>query len=70
MKKKFESNKMMEKDIILAAIHNRKSVRDYLPQKPVSKEDLHTMIKAGMAAPSAKNKQPWAFIAITDNFNE
>jgi nitroreductase len=49
----------------LSVIHSRKSVRNYTG-KPVSKEDLTTLMKAGMAAPSARNQQPWAFIAVTD----
>lgn len=53
-------------EVMLAEIHNRKSVRSFVPQKPVSKEDLTTIVKAGMAAPSAVNKQPWAFIVVTE----
>ncbi|MCT4616545.1 MAG: nitroreductase family protein [Marinifilaceae bacterium] len=44
-------------------IHKRKSVRSYTDKK-VSQEDLLKLVKAGMAAPTAVNKQPWAFIAI------
>ncbi|MFA8449778.1 MAG: nitroreductase family protein [Bacteroidales bacterium] len=49
----------------LDIIHKRKSVRNFSNQK-VSKEQLETIIKAGMAAPTAVNMQPWAFIAIDD----
>ncbi len=49
----------------LEIIHQRKSVRNYTDQQ-VSKEQLQTLVKAGMAAPTAVNKQPWAFIAIND----
>lgn len=49
----------------LPVIHSRKSVRRYTGEK-VSTEDLLALMKAGMAAPSAVNKQPWAFIAVTD----
>ncbi|MCE7697315.1 MAG: nitroreductase family protein [Methanobacterium paludis] len=48
---------------ILNTIKNRKSVRNYL-DKPVSNKDLETLIKAGMAAPSAVDLRPWAFIDI------
>jgi nitroreductase len=44
-------------------ILKRKSVRNYL-NKPVSKETLEWILKAGMAAPSAVNQQLWEFIAI------
>jgi flavin reductase (DIM6/NTAB) family NADH-FMN oxidoreductase RutF/nitroreductase len=49
----------------LAVIHNRKSVRSYT-NRPVSRELLSELVKAGMAAPSAVDKRPWAFVAITD----
>lgn len=49
----------------LEIIHQRKSVRNYT-DKEVSKEQLEQLVKAGMAAPTAVNKQPWAFIVIND----
>ncbi len=50
---------------ILESIFQRKSVRHYLPDA-VSVEDLEKIVRAGMSAPSAVNRQPWAFVAITD----
>lgn len=47
----------------LSWIMNRKSVRAYL-DKPVSPDDLQTILRAGMAAPSAVNRQAWQFIVI------
>ncbi len=49
----------------LEIIHQRKSVRHYL-DKSVKKEDLLTLIKAGMAAPTAGDRRPWEFVGITD----
>ncbi|GAF05889.1 nitroreductase family protein [Saccharicrinis fermentans] len=49
----------------LEIIHKRKSVRNYT-DKEVSKTQLETLVKAGMAAPTAVNKQPWAFIVVND----
>jgi len=49
----------------IKTIHQRKSVRSFTDEK-VSKEVLEQLIKAGMAAPTAVNKQPWAFVAIDD----
>lgn len=49
----------------LTTIYNRKSVRHYT-DRLVSKEQLTEMVKAGMAAPSAVDKRPWAFVAISD----
>jgi len=51
--------------IILANIHARKSVRNFTGE-PVAKEGLTELLKAGMAAPSARNRQPWAFIVVTE----
>ena len=46
-------------------IMNRKSVRAY-SDAPVSEEQLMTLVKAGMAAPTAVDCRPWDFIVITD----
>ncbi|MDD3740134.1 MAG: nitroreductase family protein [Bacteroidales bacterium] len=49
----------------LEVIHSRKSVRHFTDE-PVTKEQLETLVKAGMAAPSARNLQPWAFVIVTE----
>jgi nitroreductase len=49
----------------LTVIHSRKSVRIFTGQA-VSKKDLNTILRAGMAAPTAVNKQPWSFVVITE----
>ncbi|BAX81074.1 flavin reductase [Labilibaculum antarcticum] len=49
----------------LEVIHNRKSVRHFTDQ-PVSKEQIETLLRAGMAAPTAVNRQPWAFYVVTE----
>lgn len=49
----------------LEVIHNRKSVRNFTDE-PVTKEQLETIVKAGMAAPTARNLQPWAFVVVTE----
>ena len=46
-------------------IFHRTSVRKYL-NKPIEKEKLELILKAAMAAPSAKNQQPWEFYLVTD----
>lgn len=50
----------------LEVIHQRKSVRKYIDNKPVPDSLLDIIVRAGMAAPSARNIQPWEFIVITD----
>jgi len=48
---------------VLTVIHSRKSVRQFTAE-PVSRDKIEILLRAGMAAPTAMNKQPWAFIAI------
>ncbi len=52
-----------------AAIDNimtRASVRAFKSQ-PVEDAKLTTLLKAGMAAPTAADKRPWRFVAVTDH---
>ena len=49
----------------LDVIMTRTSVRSFTGD-PISKEQLETILKAGMAAPSAINIQPWRFVVVTD----
>lgn len=63
--KKDDSVKALDKqEIVLNNIHERKSVRSYT-EKELIDEQLQTLVKAGMAAPTAANKQPWHFIIVT-----
>ena len=48
-------------DVIMA----RTSIRSFTGD-PVSREQLETLLKAGMAAPTAMNVQPWRFVVVTD----
>jgi len=50
---------------VLDNIATRTSVRAYTDE-PVSDADIETMLRAGMAAPSAMNRQPWEFIVINN----
>ncbi len=50
---------------ILKIMYERKSVRNFTGAS-VSNEELLELVKAGMAAPSAVNCQPWEFIIVTD----
>lgn len=52
-------------DKIMENILNRKSVRTYTNEE-VKKEQLETLLRAGMAAPSARNSQPWLFFVIDE----
>lgn len=47
------------------AIRERRSVRRYTGQ-PVERALLAKVLQAGIWAPTGGNKQPWAFIAVTE----
>ncbi|MDP7722422.1 nitroreductase family protein [Mycobacterium sp. TY814] len=48
------------------AICARRNVRQYTAQ-PVADADLERIVEAGWRAPSAKNRQPWDFVVVTDH---
>ncbi len=48
-----------------ANIMTRTSIRQYT-DRAVSDATIDSLLRAGMAAPTAVNKQPWQFVAITD----
>ncbi|MEA5099448.1 MAG: nitroreductase family protein [Bacteroidales bacterium] len=58
-----QNNENSEK--VMENIFNRKSVRKYTKEE-VKKEQLEMLVRAGMAAPSARNSQPWLFFVIDD----
>lgn len=43
----------------------RRSIRQFTDE-PVAEEDVQTLFRAAMAAPSAGNAQPWHFVRIDD----
>lgn len=49
----------------LDVIMTRTSIRAFTGE-PVPQEQLEVILKAGMAAPSAINIQPWRFVVVTD----
>ena len=49
----------------METIFKRTSIRRFTDEK-VSKEDIEKLLRAAMAAPSAKNAQPWEFIVVQD----
>ena len=49
----------------LEIIFARRSIRRYTG-KPVTEDEITSLLEAGMAAPSANNRQPWHFVAVTD----
>jgi nitroreductase len=49
----------------LEAILQRRSVRDFA-ETPVSDEQVETLLRAAMAAPSAGNQQSWRFVIVRE----
>ena len=49
----------------MEVIMTRTSVRSYT-DRPVSDAQVEQMLRAAMAAPSARNMQPWSFVVIND----
>ena len=47
-------------------IITRRSVRRFIPDKPIAKEIIMDLIKAAQYAPSAHNTKPWEFLVIED----
>ena len=55
----------MQENLVIKTILNRKSVRQF-SDKPVEKDKIMTILRAGMSAPSARNRQPWKFVVVDD----
>ena len=55
-----------EDNPVIENIFERKSVRNFDVEEAVSQEELELLVKAGMAAPSAMNRQPWQFFVCSD----
>ena len=53
------------KDAAIENIMTRTSVRDYT-EAPISEATIDTLLRAGMAAPTARNRQPWKFLVVTE----
>ena len=50
---------------VFEAVQERRSIRSY-QSKPVERGKLERILEAGRLAPSARNTEPWHFIAVTD----
>ena len=60
-----EAERVDSTAVVLNAIAKRHSVRNFTEQR-VSADTLQMLARAGMAAPTACNKQPWAVMAIDE----
>ena len=62
---KAETTATTDGNAIVECIMTRTSIRQYTDQT-VSADTIETLLRAGMAAPTAVNKQPWHFVVVTD----
>ncbi len=56
---------MDTKKAVIDNIMSRTSVRSYTSQ-PIDDEQIETMLRAAMAAPTGRNLQPWAFVVVNE----
>ncbi len=52
-------------EVVYDAIMTRTSVRSYTSQQ-VEQDKIEKLLRAGMAAPTAGNRQPWEFIVVRE----
>jgi nitroreductase len=62
---KLNNNLTAMESELFRIIHRRKSIRHF-SDKPVENDKINTILRAAMAAPSARNIQPWLFYVITN----
>lgn len=60
-----KGKKQDSSEVVFNTILKRTSIRSY-ENKPVEKEKIEKLLRAGMAAPTAMNKQPWHFVVVTN----
>lgn len=59
------STKTMETKAVIENIMTRTSIRQFAAQ-PVTDEQVDTLLRCGLAAPTAVNAQPWEFVVVRD----
>ncbi len=62
---KIEDNVADGADAVIDCIMTRASVRSYTSEQ-VPDSMITTILRAGMAAPTAANQQPWHFVVVTE----
>jgi nitroreductase len=60
-----QADEHIPSESMLALLKGRRSIRRYRPD-PVPDEMVEQLLEAGRWAPSASNRQPWAFIVVRD----
>jgi nitroreductase len=49
----------------IECLRTRRSIRQY-DDRPVSRDQIETIVDCGRLAPTGRNEQPWEFVVITD----
>ena len=57
--------KCSKENAVVHAIMTRTSIRKY-QERAVAADTIEMLLRAGMAAPTAINKQPWHFVVVTN----
>ncbi len=52
-------------EVVVSSLMSRTSIRRFTNQ-PVSSDTINLLLKAAMAAPTARNMQPWHFVVVND----
>ena len=60
---KAETSATADSKAIIENIMTRTSIRQFTDQT-IGADTIETLLRAGMAAPTAVNKQPWHFVAV------
>lgn len=60
---KLAEPKASSADVVINNIMTRTSIRSFTDE-PLTDSQIETLLRAGMAAPSAVNKQPWKFVVV------
>lgn len=60
---KRRSGSVCDADAVINNIMTRASIRTFTDE-PLTDSQIEALLKAGMAAPSARNKQPWKFVVV------
>lgn len=55
-----------DSEVVMQNILQRKSVRSYQRNRPVETAKVENLLRAGMAAPSGKDRRPWEFIVVNE----
>ena len=66
LKRQLAVTQMSGEPGVFATIRERTSIRKFDPSVPVSDEAIEKILRAGMCAPSALNKQPWEFVVVRE----